>query len=99
MGTLLEPELAHEQGIGRIILETDALQVKLSLLWADYGLAVLDGIINDLKVSLQEDFFLQVCCMFLDFFFFNKVAHELARLGATNQVSMHHMMFQVVSWD
>jgi hypothetical protein len=43
---------AREQGIGRIILETDALQVKLSLLSADYRLTYLGGIIHDLKVCL-----------------------------------------------
>jgi hypothetical protein len=49
MACIQGKKAAHEQGIGRIILETDALQVKLSLLSADYRLTYLGGILHDLK--------------------------------------------------
>lgn len=66
-------------------METDALQMKLSLLSADYRLAVLCGITHDLRVSLQEDF-ISASVVHVSRFC-NEVGHELAaRLGTTNQV-------------
>ena len=60
-----------------------------------YPRTVLGEIIHDLKVSLQEDFICasvvhvsRVC---------NKVAHQLARLGATNQVEQVYASHDVPS--
>jgi hypothetical protein len=71
-------KLAIDQGIGRLIIETDSLILKQVLADSSYRLATMGGLICELQYLISTSFishvinFVPRCC--------NKVAHALAAL-------------------
>ena len=74
--------LAAEAGMGRVILETDAMLVKFALQNDSFRLSTLGGIIWDIK-TLAASSFSSVSVIHC-YHSCNRVAHELAALGCNS---------------
>jgi hypothetical protein len=75
-------------GIGRLILETDALKVKQAIASEEHDRSVVGGHVEELKVVTQQT--LLVLSVFI-LRFCNKAAHVLAALGVGSTEGEEHM--------
>jgi hypothetical protein len=72
-------QVADSLGVGRVVFETDCINLKYAMTTNDYSLAPIGNLITDLKYQLRIGFivasvvYVSRCC--------NKPAHELAALG------------------
>ena len=76
-------------GIGRLIVETDALKVKQALSSEETDLFITGGIIEELKFIISTSFSSFECVYILRIC--NKAAHVLAAVGVSSTEGEEHL--------
>ena len=80
-------QIADQLGMGRVIFETDCLNLKNAMVQSDYSFSPIGTLINDMKFRLQLNF-IEARVMYTPRDC-NKSAHELAALGAGEVYGEH----------
>jgi hypothetical protein len=73
-------QVANSSGVGRVVFETNCINLKYAMTTNDYSLATIGNSISDLKYQLRMGF-IEASAVYVSRSC-NKAAHELAALGA-----------------